>query len=139
MTRKEQKEQKLAQEKAFIESIKGKCITSQEKDKFRNTTEWKDFRNKFKNSIDPITLRKVPKRFQLHHMCLSPVLYTDLNPKHFLPLNGTTHDILHYLYSYYRKDRKILKRLQKCLDLMVELNDGKDIIDFKKENKNQFL
>lgn len=40
-------------------------------------------------------------------------------------------DVEHYLYGYYRKDKDILKRLKKQLDRMVELNDGKDIKDFK--------
>ena len=38
-----------------------------------------------------------------------------------------------YLYGYYRKDKQILKRIQKLLDKMVEINDGKDICDFKKK------
>ena len=96
-----------------------------------STTFWINFRARFKGAIDPITLKKVPKRFQLHHLDLNPEHYTDLKFDKFAPLNGTTHDIVHYLYGYYRKDKQILKRLQKLLDKMVEINDGKDIRDFK--------
>ena len=40
---------------------------------------------------------------------------------------------LEFLYGYYRKDKDILKRLKKELDLMVQINDGKDICDYRKE------
>ena len=133
MTRAEQKKEKLKKEKEFIESIKGKALNQQEKAKFRETTVWKDFRNPFKGEVDPITLRKLPKRFALHHLCLNPREYMVLIKSRFRPHNSKMHEILHYLYGYYRKDRDILKRLKKELDLMVELNDGKDICDYKKE------
>lgn len=135
MTREEQKKEKLKKEQEFIESIKGKALNQQEKSKFRETTVWKDFRNPFKGEVDPITLKKLPKRFNLHHMCLNPSEYIILKKDRFVPLNGTTHDIVHYLYGYYRKDKDVLKRLKRILDCMVEINDGKDICDYKKELK----
>ena len=136
MTRKEQKEEKLKKEKAFLTSIKGKYLNQIEKSKFRETTVWKDFRKKFAGKPDPITLKKLPKRFNLHHMNLCPSEYTSLKTDEFLALNSTTHDIVHYLYGYYRKDKDIIKRLKKVLDTMVEINDGKDICDYRKEVKN---
>ena len=131
MTRAELKKQKLKKEQELIKSFENKKLNGTEKGKFRQTTVWKEFRTRFKGALDPITLKKLPKRFQLHHMDLNPEHYTNLNYNNFIPLNGTTHDILHYLYGYYRKDKDILKRLKKQLDRMVELNDGKDIKDFK--------
>ena len=136
MTRKEMKEKKLKEERKFLESIKGKYLNQQEKSKFRNTSVWKDFRKKFIGKVDPITLKKLPKRFNLHHLNLCPKNYTDLRMDSFVPLNSSTHDIVHYIYGYYRHDKQILKRLQKILDLMVEINDGKDICDYRKEVKN---
>lgn len=133
MTRAELKLLKLKKEEEFIKSIKGKKITSKEKDMFRSTTCWKEFRARFAKLVDPITLRKLPKRFQLHHCDLNPEHYTDLVFDNFFPFNGSTHDIVHYLYGYYRKDKDVLKRLKRVLDKMVELNDGKDISDYKKE------
>lgn len=132
MTRKEQKALKLQKEKLFIESLKSRYISGKEKDKFRTTDYWKEFRKRFANLIDPITLRKLPKRFQLHHCDLNPEHYTDLKFDNFVPLTGKTHDIVHYLYGYYRKDKDVLKRLKRILDKMVELNDGKDVKDYKK-------
>lgn len=131
MTRAEQKKEKLKKEQELIKSFKGKHLNGIEKGKFRQTTVWKEFRSRFKGQTDPITLKKIPKRFQLHHLDLNPENYTDLKYDKFIPLNGTTHDIVHYLYGYYRKDKDILKRIKKVLDRMVELNDGKDIKDFK--------
>ncbi len=46
---------------------------------------------------------------------------------------GIPRYLLEFLYGYYRKDKQILKRLKRILDRMVEINDGKDICDYKKE------
>jgi len=137
VTREEQKKEKLKKEQDFIKSIKGKYVNQSEKSKFRETTVWKEFRKKFVGKQDPITLKKLPKRFNLHHMNLCPLDYTELKMDSFVPLNGTTHDLVHYLYGYYRKDKNVLKRLKTVLDKMVEINDGKDICDYKKELKKQ--
>ena len=136
MTRKEQKILKLKKEEEFLKSIQGKYLNQTEKSKFRETTVWKEFRKKFIGKQDPITLKKLPKRFNLHHMNLRPDCYMELKMDNFEALNGTTHDLVHYLYGYYRKDKNILKRLQRILDRMVEINDGKDICDYRKEVKN---
>ena len=138
MTRKEQQIERVKKEKLFLESIKNKYLNQQEKSKFRETFSWKIFRERFKGGIDPITLRRLPKRFALHHMCLNARKYTDLKKDNFIAINSTIHEIVHYLYGYYRKDKDILKRLKKVLDKMVELNDGKDIFDYKKELKGKF-
>ena len=135
MTRKELQLEKAKKEKAFLESIKNKYLNQQEKTKFRETSVWKEFRKRFSGRQDPITLKKLPKRYNLHHMDLSPLNYSNLKMDRFVPLGSTTHDIVHYLYGYYRKDKEILKRLKKILDKMVEINDGKDICDYRKEVK----
>lgn len=135
MTRVEQKKEKLKKEKEFIESCKGRYINQQEKSKFRETTVWKEFRNLFKGSKDPITLKKLPKRYNLHHMCLDAKEYTNLKKDRFIPLGSQCHDFLHWCYGYYRKDKNFIKRLKRELDRMVEINDGKDICDYRKEAK----
>lgn len=137
MTRKEMKEEKLRKEQEFLESCKGRYLNQQEKSKVRETSVWKEFRNLFRNEKDPITLRKLPKRFNLHHLSLDAKNYTNFKKELFRPHNSQMHDIVHYLYGYYRKDKDVLKRLKKELDLMVQINDGKDICDYKKELKNK--
>ena len=136
MTRQEQREQKLKREQDFLKSIEGKYLNQQEKSKFRETTKWKNFRNLFKGAKDPITLRKLPKRFNLHHLCLNPREYSNLRKDYFAPHNSQMHDVVHYLYGFYRNDKDILKRLKKELDRKIEINDGKDICDYRKEMKN---
>lgn len=137
MTRAEQKKEKLKKEQELIKSFEGKYLNQQEKSKFRETTFWKSFRDSFKGMLDPITLKKVPKRFALHHLCLDARQYMILRKDRFAPHNSKMHEIVHYLYGYYRKDKNIIKRLQKELDRMVEINDGKDICDYKKELKKK--
>ena len=137
MTRKEQKIEKLKKEKEFIESCKGKYLNQQEKSKFRSTSFWVEFRKKFCNSLDALTHKKLGKRFNLHHMLLDARFYTELNMNRFIPLSSASHDFCHWFYGYYRKDRDIIKRLKKIMDRMVELNDGKDICDYRKEMKNR--
>ena len=141
MTRKELKLKKLEEEQKFIESLKGRYLNSKEKAKFRTTDIWKLFRKKKYTQcggVDAVTLRKLPKRFQNHHLNLNPECYTDLNPNNFELLSPSIHDVVHLLYGYYRKDKNILKRLQKILDRMVELNNGLDICDYRKlENQKK--
>ena len=135
MTRKELKKEKLKREEDFIKSLKGKMINGAEKSKFRQTSAWKTFRDRFKGTVDAVTLKKLPKRYELHHLDLSPEHYTDLKFDMFAPLGSKTHIVVHYLYSFYRKDKNILRRLKAVLDKMVEVNDGKDVCDYKKVKK----
>lgn len=137
MTREEKRKEKERLEKEFVESLKDVLLTSEQKNKFRSTSIWKNFKKSFLEKVDPISLKRLPKGYQLHHMDLNPAHYTNLKKSNFCCLNGTTHSIVHYLYSIYRKDRNVLKRLKKILDKMVELNDGLDILDYKKQTKKK--
>lgn len=138
MTRAEKQKKKLEDESAFIESINGIYLSSELKEKFRKTSKWKDFKKGFSTDVDAISLKKLPKRWQLHHMDLDPSHYTILKKDNFLPLNGLSHKLVHYLYSIYRNDKDVLKRLKKILDKMDMLNNGMDILNYKKLlNKNK--
>jgi len=135
MTREELKKEKLRKEKEFLKSIEGKYLNQQEKSKFRETSVWKEFRKKFIGKEDPVTLKKLTKKFNLHHLSLSPKEYQNLKMNRFVPLGSQCHDVVHWLYGYYRKDRNIIKRLKSLLDRMIQINDGKDICDYRKEVK----
>ena len=140
MTRLERQKQKIEKEKKLLKSLLDKLLTSKEKSLFRSTSIWQNFRkecNEYSNGLDVITLRKLPKRWENHHLDLSPKNYCKLIKKNFAPLSNKSHDTLHYLYEYYRKDKDVLKRLKKYLDLMVKINNGKNINDYKKEEKNK--
>ena len=133
MTKEEKRYLKQCKEKQFIESIKGQKIDGKTKGKFRLTETWKNFRKLFDNMVDPITLKKLPKRYNLHHLVLDPAKYTELDERKFRPHANSIHDLIHLLYGYYRKDKEILNRIKEELDLMVELNDGKDVKDYLKD------
>ena len=137
MTRLERQKQKIEKEKKLINSLKGKFLTSTEKSLFRKTSVWINFRKDCNTGVDAITLKKLPKRWELHHLDLSGLRYMNLNKKHFACLGNRNHELVHVLYEYYRKDKDILKRLKKLLDLMVKINNGKNINDYKKEEKNK--
>ena len=130
MTREEMRYIKKQKEKRFIESIKGKIIYGKEKAEFRKTDAWKDFRKSFDGEKDYVTGKKLPKKYNLHHMKLDSRFYADLNKNYFEPMLNSVHDNIHWLYGYYRKDPSILDRIKEILDRMVELNNGKDVKDF---------
>ena len=149
MTREQQKQKKLEEELSFVQSIKDKIINGEEKNKFRTTSIWKNFRNMFyiigekilKNGkkkeiigVDYISHKPLSKRFNLHHLLLDPAKYTELNENNFIPLNPQMHDdVVHYLYSLMCKDREVLNRLSEVIYKMGEINNWKDIKDFKKQ------
>lgn len=138
MTRAEKQKKKVEDEEAFIKAIEGVYLSSELKEKFRKTSKWKDFKKSFSTSVDAISLKKLPKRWQLHHMDLDPSHYTILKKDNFIPLNGLSHKIVHYMFSIYRNDKDVLKRLKKILDKMDKINNGMDILDYKKlMNKNK--
>lgn len=99
---------------------------AKDKAKFRATKRWKEFRkfaDNFYRYQDPITLKKLYKGHNLHHMDLNAANYTNTdNVLNFLPLNKTTHEMLHWLYSYYKTDPAILDRIKYYLDMMVKIN-----------------
>lgn len=146
MTRAEQKEKKLQEEEKLIKSIEGKLVDGKQKQAFRKTQVWRDFRRKFyvkeqkklKNgktkdipNVDPITLKPLSRTFNLHHMDLDPHHYASLKEDNFKPVNTQSHEVLHWLYGYYRKDPAILDRLKILLDEMCKLNNNKDVRDYK--------
>lgn len=98
------------------------------KKKVRSSKEWKqlriDIQEEYDNT-DPVTLKPLRKGFAVHHLDESVENYGNLDDhSKFRPLNKTTHEILHAIYTYYRKDPKVLDRLKELLDLMVQYNEG---------------
>lgn len=98
-------------------------MNSQERTNFRKRKAWTDFRATFKKEKDALTGSKLSKRFNLHHLNMNPDTYDDIsNRDNFIPLNSKSHDCIHFLFDYYKKDPEILDRLKDILDKMVELN-----------------
>ena len=96
------------------------------KKEFRKTKEWKEFSKclKAERKVDALTLAKLRKGSTSHHLDLRPEFYKDLDPKKFETLNMKSHDVVHFMYTYYCKDPNILNRLKEILDKMVLLQVG---------------
>lgn len=100
--------------------------TQKEKSKFRRSKKWLDFRQvmkEYQNGKDFITNGRLPKGWNLHHANLSPEQYEELEPSDFFCLGNQCHDFVHWIYRYYRKDKKVLKRLEVVLERMFELSE----------------
>lgn len=93
---------------------------------FRGSKKWKTFRHNMVvecDSKDVVTGKKLIKGFECHHMDLDADNYENLDNKdNFVCLNKQTHKMVHFLYTYYKKDKNIVKRLVEVLDKMVEIN-----------------
>lgn len=96
------------------------------KNEFRKTLKWKRFRYElvdFYDNLDSLTNKPLHKGFNIHHLDLRTENYTKLTPERFRPLNTASHDCIHFLYNYYKKDPFIIDRLRTILDLMVKYNE----------------
>lgn len=94
------------------------------KRKFRSSSKWKDFRTSFKNEVDVITNKKLYKGWNLHHKDLNENHYEDITDRNkFCSLNKSTHEMIHWLYNYYKNDPNILDRIKELLDEMIDYNN----------------
>ena len=95
------------------------------KRRVRESKRWKEFRSALKKErkYDELTGSKLLTRFQVHHCDLDINNYADLDKSKFVCLNMKSHECVHFLYEYYKKDREIINRLKAILDKMVELNE----------------
>lgn len=102
-------------------------MTSEEKSKFRQRKEWKQFRETMRklNKVDFLTGSKLTKTYNLHHLDFHEENYTNLVKENFLTLNNQSHDCWHQIYGdpRHRKDwRKIMKLLEESFVLADKLN-----------------
>jgi len=96
------------------------------KRKFRTSKEWKAFRvlmRKLSDNKDAITNKPLRKGYQVHHRNLDETKYAELVIDNFLCCNNLTHKMIHWLFSYYIKDPKIIDRLKSEMELMAKIND----------------
>lgn len=94
---------------------------------FRKTKTWMDFRKakiEEQNNLDPITLKKLSRTANCHHMDLHRRNYDKLIPENFVVHNNKMHSLIHDLYDLYVKDPEVLDRIKDELDKMSELNHG---------------
>lgn len=94
---------------------------------FRKSDKWKRFRAKCRlhTSKDYLTGAQLARSWNLHHMDLRHEKYDDLSDmSRFLPLNSKSHDLVHYLWPVWKKDRRVLDRLREILERMEEYTSG---------------
>lgn len=99
--------------------------TQKSKRKFRQSKEWKSFRQIMKKKcggMDIITGHKLRKGFQVHHRNLDETKYAELTEENFICVNNLTHKVIHWLWTYFQKDEKIIDRLKEEMQRMKELN-----------------
>ena len=91
---------------------------------FRNTKAWKSFRHEIisKQKVDFITRKKLLSGCQVHHCDTRNENYKNLNEENFVALNSQTHKMVHWIWTYYQKDKGVIDRLKEVLDKMIELN-----------------
>ena len=97
---------------------------NERKKAFRKTKTWKDFTKELKaeRKVDALTLAKLRKGSLSHHLDLNPDNYEVLDKANFECLNMKSHDVVHFMYNYYKKDPAIIDRLKDILHKMVLLN-----------------
>lgn len=99
---------------------------NEQKKEFRKSKAWREFSKELKEErkVDALTLAKLRKGSLSHHLDLNPDNYEKLNKEHFECLNIKSHDFIHFIYVYYKKDRSVLDRLKTILEKMITLNEG---------------
>lgn len=96
------------------------------KQDFLRSLTWKRWRYTlvdYYSNMDALTNKPLRPRFNVHHLDMREEHYTVLKEERFRCLNSESHDTIHFLYRYYKKDPFILERLKNILDLMVKYNE----------------
>lgn len=97
------------------------------KTKFRRSSKWMKFRKlmKAEQGSDPITGSKLTPTCNVHHKDLNFEHYEDISDKtHFVCLNKTSHDVVHFLWQSHNGWRKAVLGLVSILKDMEKLNSA---------------
>lgn len=92
----------------------------------RKTPAWKQLRvdiNDKYDGKDALTLKKLLLGWNVHHLDSNVDRYDDLTIEKFRPLNKSSHELVHTIYRYYRKDKEVLNRLRDILEEMLKYDD----------------
>ena len=92
-----------------------------ERQAFRKTDAWHRWKAKCRlhTSKDFITKEPLCRNWNLHHLDLNVQRYDNITDmKRFMPLNPKTHEVIHEIFKWYKKDHKVLDRIKNTLDLM---------------------
>lgn len=94
-----------------------------ERNDFRKTNAWRKWKAKCRlhTTKDFITKEPLCRNWNLHHLDLNVQRYDHIDDMNrFMPLNPKTHELIHELFKWYKKDHKVIDRIKKTLDLMEE-------------------
>ena len=94
-----------------------------QRSEFRKSDVWHKLKAKCRlhTSKDYITKEPLCRNWNLHHLDLNVQRYDNTNDiKRFMPLNPKTHEIIHWLYKWYKKDHRIIERIIYTLEKMEE-------------------
>lgn len=96
-------------------------MNGKQRAEFRKSAEWRKFKAKCRlhTSKDFITKEPLQRSWNLHHLDLNVQRYSaiaDMN--RFMPLNSKTHEVIHEIFKWYKKDRKVLERIAVVLEKM---------------------
>lgn len=95
------------------------------KTKFRRSSKWVKFRKHMKENqkTDPITGSRLTPTCSVHHKDLNFERYEDISDKtHFVCLNKTSHDVVHFLWNSHNGWKNALEGLRGILEDMERLN-----------------
>lgn len=97
------------------------------KSKFRSSSAWKKWRKVIYDKDegkDFITRKKLYKGYNCHHLDLREKNYRNItDPERFISLNKMTHDMIHWAYMYWVKDKSFLDRLRTILEKMEKYSN----------------
>mgnify|MGYP003436763636 CR=1 FL=1 len=102
-------------------------MTYKERQAFRKTDAWRKWKAKCRlhTTKDFITKEPLCRNWNLHHLDLNVQRYNHIDDMNrFMPLNPKTHELIHELFKWYKKDHKVIDRIKKTLDLMEEYTNG---------------
>lgn len=103
---------------------------NKEKTKFRSTTKWRKWREHMEEvagKIDYVTHKKLYKTWNLHHLDESIENYQVLEEGRFVALNHQTHEMVEWLWKYYRKDPDVIERLREVMIRMEQFERGYEL------------
>ena len=112
-------------------------MTYKERQAFRKTDAWRKWKAKCRlhTTKDFITKEPLCRNWNLHHLDLNVQRYDHIDDMNrFMPLNPKTHELIHELFKWYKKDHKVIDRIKKTLDLMEEYTYAYNKISCKVSN-----
>ncbi len=96
-------------------------MTIKERGAFRKSAKWKAFRQKCRlhTSRDYITKQSLMRDWNLHHLDLDVTRYDQLDDMNkFMPLNKKTHEVVHEVFKWYKRDKRSIVRLKETIERM---------------------